>query len=296
MITITGATGNTGSKLANLLLDDGQKIRVIGRSEDSLRKLKVRGAGTAVGDQGDVDFLTKAFTGSDAVYLMIPPKLDTPDVRAYYNSLGDVAVNALNNSGVKKVVVLSSMGAELSSGTGPVLGLHDLEAKLKKLTHIDFSILRPAYFMENLLNNIQLIKHQHINGNTLPPDAIFPVIATRDISKKAKELLSDLNFKGHTVIELFGDRISYREATRDIGRAIGKPDLPYVQFTPADTIKSMTAMGLSENIVQSFIELGDSVAKGLVHPTLVDPSTPNTTTTFKTFAIEVFKPLYDNAA
>jgi uncharacterized protein YbjT (DUF2867 family) len=295
MITITGATGNTGSKIANLLLDDGHKIRVIGRSEDKLKKLKERGAETAIGDQGDVVFLTKAFKGSDAIYLMIPPKLDTSDVRAYYNTVGEVAVKALNDSGVKKVVVLSSMGAELISGTGPVLGLHDLEAKLGKLTQFDIAILRPAYFMENLLNNIQLIKHQHINGNTLPPDAIFPVIATRDISNKAKELLTGLNFKGHTIIELFGDRISYREATRQIGLAIGKPDLPYVQFTPEDTIKSMMTMGLSENIVKSFIEMGDTIAAGLVHPTQIDPSTPNTSTTFKTFAVEVFKPLYDNA-
>jgi uncharacterized protein YbjT (DUF2867 family) len=295
MITITGATGNTGSKIANLLLDDGQKIRVIGRSDDKLKKFRERGAETAIGDQSDVAFLTKAFMGSDAVYLMVPPKLDTTDVREYYNKIGGVAISALNDSRVKKVVFLSSMGAELESGTGPVLGLHDLEAKLRKLTHIDIAILRPAYFMENMINNIPLIKYQHVNGNTMPPDARFSVIATRDIAGKAKELLTSLNFTGHTIVDLFGDMVSYREATKQIGLAIGMPDLPYIQFTPEDTIKNMTAMGLSEHIVKTFIEMGDTIAAGLVHATQTDPSTPNTPTRFNTFAVEVFKPIYDSA-
>jgi uncharacterized protein YbjT (DUF2867 family) len=296
MIAITGATGQTGSKIANLLLDKGKKIRVVGRSGDKLSSLKDRGAELAVGDQGDVDFLTRTFSGCEAVYLLIPPKMDIADLRVHYNTMGDIAVEAIRKSGVKKIVFLSSLGAELAAGTGPVVGLHDVEAKLGKLTQVDVIILRPGYFMENLLRNVSLIKNQHINGNTTPPDAPVAMIATRDIAMKAAELLATPLFSGHTVIDLFGDRISYKEATKHIGTVIGFPELPYVQFSDADAIKGMAGMGMSENLARLFVELSSSIGKGLVHPTQIDPLKPNTSTSFKTFAKEVLGPVFKNAA
>ena len=296
MITITGATGHTGSKIANILLNRGKKICVVGRSGEKLKSFKERGAELAIGDQSDLQFLTKAFSGSDAVYLLVPPKMDTPDIRNYYNKIGDVAVEAILKSGVKKVVFLSSLGAELPSGTGPVIGLHDVEAKLDKLTQIDLVILRPAYFMENTIGNASLIKKQHINGNTLPPDTPVSMIATRDIANKAAELLSTLSFSGHTIIDLFGDRISSREVTRQIGEVIGMPDLPYVQFTESDAVKGFTSMGSSENLARSFVEMNNAIGKGLVHPTQIDPLKPNTETSFKEFVRIEFEPVYKKAA
>jgi uncharacterized protein YbjT (DUF2867 family) len=290
MVAITGATGQTGSKIANFLLDNNKKIRVICRTEDKLNAFKKRGAEIAVGDQSDLQFLTNALKNCDAMYLMIPPKIDTPDTRKYYNLLGDTAIEAIRKSGVKKVVFLSSIGAELDVGTGPVLGLHDLENKLNALTQIDLVTLRPAYFMENFLVNIPLIKQKRISGSAMPPNVPFAMIATRDIAKKAAELLTTQAFSGHTIIELFGDRISCKDATRLIGEAVGIPDLPYVHFSDEDTVKSMTGMGFSENLARSLVEMTASIGKGLFHPTQIDPLKPNTNTTFKSFVDEVFKP------
>jgi uncharacterized protein YbjT (DUF2867 family) len=295
MIAITGATGQTGSKITNLLLDKKQKIRVIGRSEEKLLPLKKRGAEIAVGNQEDAAFLTKAYTGCDAVYLLIPPKMDTPDLRAHYNKFGDAAVEAIKKSGVKIVIFLSSLGAELESGSGPVIGLHDVEAKLRKLKDTGIVFLRPGYFMENTLTNASLIKNQHINGNTTPPNAKVAMIATKDIAKKAAELLTTQSCKGHMIVDIFGDKLSYKDATKEIGNAIGIPDLPYIQFTDADAIKAMTGMGLSENMAQSFVELSASIGKGLIHATQIDPDKPNTQTSFATFAKEIFTPAYKKA-
>jgi uncharacterized protein YbjT (DUF2867 family) len=230
------------------------------------------------------------------MYLMIPPKMDTPDILKYYNLLGDTAIEAILKSGVKKVVFLSSFGAELDTGTGPVLGLHDLENKLSALTQIDLVILRPAYFMENFFVNIPLIKQKRMMGNTMPPNVPFAMIATRDIAKKAAELLTTQDFSGHKIIELFGDRISYKEATRLIGEGIGMPDLPYVHFSDEDTVKSMIGMGFSENLAKSLVEMTASIGKGLFNPTLIDPLKPNTSTTFKLFVDVVFKPEFKNVA
>jgi uncharacterized protein YbjT (DUF2867 family) len=296
MVVVTGATGQTGSKVTGLLLDKGIKVRVVGRSEKNLGQFKNRGAQTAVGKQEDLSFLTGAFKGADSVYLLIPPKLDTPDIRKYYNDLGSVAVKALQESGVKKVVFLSSLGAELDSGTGPVIGLHDVEAMLAKLTRTDIVMLRAGYFMENTLRNIPLIKHNHINGNPVPPDAPVSMVATRDIAEKAAGLLSAPTFKGHSVVDLFGDRISYKEATRLLGEVVGIPDLSYVEFPGPDAEKSMVQMGMSENMARSFVELSASLGKGLIHPTQIDPQKPNAAMKFKQFAEEVFGPEFKNAA
>lgn len=295
MIAITGATGQTGSKIANILLDKKQKIRVIGRSEEKLLHLKNRGAEIAVGSQEDVSFMTKAFTGCNSVYFLIPPKMDTFDVRSYYNQLGDIGVEAIKKSNVKTVIFLSSIGAELDAGTGPVIGLHDVEAKLEKLKDTGIVFLRAGYFMENTLTNVSLMKTQRINGNTMPPDAKVSMIATKDIAEKAAELLVSQSGKEHVIVEIFGDSISYKDATALIGKAIGIPDLPYIQFTEADTLVAMTSMGVSQNLAQSFIEMASSIGKGLIHTTQIDPLKPNTSTTFKTFAQEVFAPIYKKA-
>ena len=285
----------TGSKIANLLLEKGKMIRVISRMENNVLPLHIRGAEMAIGDQADVAFLTKAFSGCRVVYLLIPPKMDTQDFRSYYNTMGDVAVEAIRASGVKKVVFLSSLGAELEAGTGPVVGLHDVEAKLEKLTQVDVVILRPGYFMENTLRNASLIKKQRINGNTNSPDVPVTMIATRDIAKKAAELLETSSFTGHTVVELFGDRISYKDATRLIGEAIGFPALPYVRFDEEDAVNSMMSMGVSENMARSFIKLSTAIEKGIIHPQYIDPLKPNTSTSYKDFVNEVFKPVYHKA-
>jgi len=295
MIAITGATGQTGSKVAGLLLKKGIKIRVLGRSGEKLKYFKELGAEVAVGDQADSAFLTGAFSGCDAAYLLIPPKFDTTDFRAYYNQLGSAAVTAIRESGLKKVVFLSSLGAELSGGTGPVVGLHDIELKLRQLTETDVAILRPAYFMENTLWNIPLIKQMKINGNSVPPEVPFAVISTRDIAEKAAELLESPLFLGQIIIELFGDRISYGDITQLIGTAIGIPNLPYVKFTDEDVVKSMKESGLSDNMARSFVELSSAIARELVHPLQIDPLFPNTKTTFREFAETIFKPAYTGA-
>jgi uncharacterized protein YbjT (DUF2867 family) len=296
MIAITGATGQTGSKIADLLLDAGKKIRVLGRSEENLRHFKERGAEIAVGNQENLSFLTKALKGCEAVYLLIPRKMDTNNIILYYDTLGDVAVQAIQKSGIKKVVFLSSLGAELDSGTGPVVGLHNVEAKLAKLAQTDIVFLRVGAFMENILMNASLIKNQHINGNAILPDAPVAMVATKDIARKASELLAAPTFTGHRVVDLFGDRITYKEATTQIGEAIGIPELPYVQFSDADAVKGMMGMGLSKNMAESYAEMSSAISKGLIIPTQIDPLKPNAATSFREFANEVMKPALQKAA
>jgi NAD(P)-dependent dehydrogenase (short-subunit alcohol dehydrogenase family) len=79
MITVMGATGHTGKKIAEALLDAGQKVRALGRSEGKLAELERRGAEVLTGDVADAAFLAKAFRGAAAVYTLLPTDQRSPD-------------------------------------------------------------------------------------------------------------------------------------------------------------------------------------------------------------------------
>ena len=246
MYVIMGATGNIGSKLANMLLDKGEKVKVIGRSAERLQPFVDRGGIAAIGDVADVGFLTNAFKGADAVFVLIPPDYQTKDFRKYYNELGDNTVNAIQKSGVKNVVFLSSHGAHLPDKTGPIKGLHDVEQKLNTMDDVNVHHLRPTYFMENLLANIGMIKNMGMNGGGIIGDRKMPMIATKDIAPVAAEHLLKRDFSGKTAHELLGEReVTMNEVTKVLGKRIGNPDLEYVQFSPEEEKKGL--MGLLNN-------------------------------------------------
>jgi uncharacterized protein YbjT (DUF2867 family) len=289
MITITGASGKTGSAVAESLLKKGESIRVIGRVSDHLTPLQEKGAIPLVGNQADVDFMTRAFSKADAAYVLIPPKMDTDDIRGYYRIMGNVLVEAIKKSGLKKMVFLSSLGAEQEKGTGPVLGLHDVERMLDTLAGVDIVFLRPGYFFENTLSTLELIKSKQINGGSADPDAPVLMVATKDIGHFAAELLAKRKFKGHSVEELFGERTTFRKVTAAIGKKLAIPNLTYMQFGDKEAIEAMTSMGLSGNIAASFVELSHAISRGLVSTTKLNPKKPNAPTKYSSFIDEVLK-------
>ena len=187
MITILGATGNIGGRAAEVLLAQGEKVRVLARSKDKVAGLVAKGAEAKIGDANDVNYLTEAFKGSDAVFALIPPNFAVADFRKYQNEFGEAVTKALEASGVKKIVFLSSIAAHLPAKTGPIVGTHDQEKRMKeRLKSADILFLRPAYFMENLLANIGLIKAAGINGSVIKGDVSMHLVATKDIGDVAE--------------------------------------------------------------------------------------------------------------
>ena len=295
MYVIMGATGNIGSKLANILLDKGEKVKVIGRSAERLKPFVDHGAEAAVGDVSDVEFLTNVFKGADAVFALIPPVYTTNDFRGYYNEIGANIVKSIQESGVKHVLFLSSHGAHLPEKTGPVKGLYDVEQKLNKLDDVNILHLRPTYFMENLLTNIGMIKNMNINGGTIKGDIKFALIATKDIAPVAADHLLKRDFSGKTVHELLGERdISMDDVTKVFGEKIGKPDLGYVQFSVEDAKKGMMDFGLSDDVSDQMIELERAINDGIL--AVNEPRTAKNTTgtSIEEFA-DFFAEAYENS-
>ncbi len=285
MYVITGATGNTGRLITEALLAKGNKVRAIGRNAEHLRPLVDKGAEAFVGSVSDSAAMIEAFRGASAVYLVIPPNLLAEDPRGYQNEVGKAYAEAIRKAGIEYAVNLSSIGAYLKKGAGPISGLHDVEQRLNKLRNLNVVHLRAAYFMENFLFSLNLIKTRNIIGTPLRKDLKIPMIDTADIAEFATRLLLRLDFGAHSTRELMGPGdISMEEATRIIGKAIGKEDLSYVQFTYEQAEEAMIAMGLSKAVVQSLSEMDRALNEGLIQLQEKRGAGNTTPTSFEQFA------------
>lgn len=293
MFAITGATGNTGRVIAENLLAQGERVRVIGRDSGRLVRFVQKGAEAFVADVTDAAALTRAFEGASAVYAMIPPNLTAADVRAYQETVSDALANALRQASVSHAVVLSSIGADKAEKTGPVVGLHNLEQKLNGIAGLDAVYLRAGYFMENLLAQVEVIRNFGSLGGPLRADLRVPMIATRDIGTAVAGILRRRDFTGKQARELLGQRdLDYREAASVIGKAIGNPDLAYMQLPPQQLKPALIQMGMSTSMADELLEMSDSLNSAYM-VALEPRSAQNTTSTsIETFVAEEFVPRF----
>jgi uncharacterized protein YbjT (DUF2867 family) len=293
MYVITGATGNTGNVVARSLLAKGQKVRVIGRSADRLQPLAAEGAEAFVCDLTDAGALSKAFSDARAVYAMVPPNMTGPDYRTHQDRITDALATAIEEAGVQYAVSLSGLGADKTEKTGPVVGQHYLEHRFNHIAGLNVLHLRPGYFMENTLAQIGIIKAMGMAAGPLLPELKLPMIATRDIGAAATGALLSLDFSHQQTRELLGQRdISMAEATSIIGKAIGNPDLAYVQL-PDDLVRAaLMQLGMSMNVADLILEM--SAALNSSHMRALEERSPQNTTptSYETFVAKEFVPRY----
>jgi uncharacterized protein YbjT (DUF2867 family) len=297
MYVIVGASGNTGRIVAKNLLEHGQKVRVVGRNAAHLQPLAAAGAEIFIGDVTDAGSLARAFQHAESAYVMIPPNPTSNDFRGFQETVSDAIAAAVKNAGLSNVVSLSSFGADKASGTGPVVGLYNLEQKLNEIEGANVLHLRAGYFMENALPQVGAIRMIGSAVGPVRPDLKLPMIATRDIGRVAADVLLRLDVRGKQTRELQGERdLDYTEAAVIIGKAIGNPGLGYIQAPDDQMRAAMVQMGMSANFVGLILEMADALNRG--HMRALEPrSARNTTpTSFETFVGEVFVPAYQQAA
>jgi len=290
---ILGASGNTGSIIANFLLSKGEKVRVMGRDAGRLQPFVRKGAEAFTANVSDAAPLTKAFSGARAAYLMLPPITSREDQERE----SDAIAKAVKDSGLRYAVYLSSYGAQVPEGTGPIAGLHSAEQKLNAVSGLNVPHLRAAYFMENNLAAIDMIHGIGILGHALLPDLRLPMIATRDVGDYAAQRLLDLDFSGKQTRELLGERdLSMTEATAVIARGIGKPDLRYEQFSYDQLQQALTQMGISSRKAAVYIEMYKAINSGVIAPLEPRSAENRTPTSFEKFVQDVFAPAYHGKA
>jgi uncharacterized protein YbjT (DUF2867 family) len=252
-----------------------------------------RGAEAFIAELSDAAALTKAFSGARAAYLLLPPVKS----RESQARESDAIAKAVKESGLRYAVNLSSYGAQVPENSGPLVGLHALEEKLNAISGLNVLHLRPGYFMENNLAVIGMIQRMGLVGNALIPDLKLPMAATRDVGDYAAQRLLQLDFAGKVTRELLGERdLSMTEVTAVIGRAIGKPDLHYQQFSYDQVQQALTDLGVPPKGAALYVEMYKAINEQVV--VALEPRSPENTTptSFETFVQDVFVPVYRGQA
>lgn len=297
MYVVMGASGNTGHVVASNLLTHGEKVRVIGRNLAHLQPLVSKGAEPFIADVTDASALAKAFHGADSAYVMIPPNISGQDPLGYSSRVSDAIVAAVQKAGTKNVVTLSSVGAELPSGTGPVVGLHNLEQKLNQIADANLLYLRAGYFMENTLPQVNPIRQMGSAIGPLRADLKVSMIATSDIGAAATDALLHPTTRGKQTRELLGQRdLTYTEVAAIIGKALGKPDLKYVQVPDDQFRAALVQMGMSERMAKLLLEMTNALNAGTMRALEARTTQNTTSTSYETFVAEVFAPAYQQQA
>jgi uncharacterized protein YbjT (DUF2867 family) len=291
MYTVFGATGNIGSVITTVLLENSEQVRVVGRNAGKLQKYVQKGAEAFVSDVSDEAAMKQALTGARAAFLIIPPNPVSPDYRAEQERMGDSIAAAVKKSALQYAVNLSSFAAQAETGTGPISGLHRFEKKLNAIEKLNVLHLRPAYFFENHLNSINMMQMTGMIGGALKADLPIPQIATRDIGAFAAERLLKLDFNAKQTCELLGQRdLSMNEVASVIGRAIGKPDLRYAQFRYDQVEQFLLQAGTPAKTAAYFTEMFYGINGGIVMATEPRSAENTTPTSIETFVKEVFLP------
>ena len=255
MIAVMGAAGNVGSKVAELLLEQDQPVRVL-EHRRRLEELGRRGAEVVTGDQIDPGDLGVLLKDAEAALVVLPDVVTDPEFAATRSRMSRALADALAASGVGHVVALSTVAAGQPGAVGPAAGLRELEGRLSGLGDRNVLVLRSPFYMENLLAGLPLIQAKGINASAIDGDLELPMIATRDVAAEAAERLARRDFSGHQVKLLVGpEDVSLRAATRALGERLGLPEVGYAQLPPADVQGALMGFGMSEAGASAMVEL-----------------------------------------
>jgi uncharacterized protein YbjT (DUF2867 family) len=245
MYVIAGVSGHVGSVVATNLLAKKERVKVIVRDTAKGQNWSAKGAEVAIGSLQDSAFLTTALKGAKGFFVLLPPDMAPPDIYATQRRGADAIGIAVAASKVPHVVMLSSVGADLESGT--------------KLTAI-----RAAYFQENVGMSLGPAKQSGIVPSFPPADAPMPMIATKDIGELAAKCLLEPAAKSE-IVDLAGPAYSMRQIAEKLGTALGKK-LQVVEIPQAGWRDAMKQAGMPDHVIAPYLDMYTGFGTGAIKP------------------------------
>lgn len=270
-IVLTGSLGTIGKPLTQDLVQKGHSVTVISSRAERQIDIEALGAKAAIGTFQDVDFLSATFNGSDIVYLMeawegIGSIFDKDmDFVAAFDRIGHNYKQAVERSGVKRIVHLSSIGAHTNEGTGSLHLHHTVETILNQLpAEVSIKFMRPVGFYTNLFRYLETIKSQGAITQSYGGDRKEPWVSPLDIAATiAREM--EAPFEGRTIHYIASDEVSPNEVAKTLGEAIGKPDLTWVVIPDEQLLNEMLSAGMNEWIARGFMGMQASQGTGALY-------------------------------
>lgn len=291
-IAVTTPTGHIGNKLAHILLDRKADITLIARHPEKVKDLSSRGAKVIAGEHTDPAIVEQAVRDADALFWLTPSEMTSHDPLGTARRMADAGATVIRKYPTLHVVQLSSAGAFLPSGTGPIVGLHETEEKFRAAGKNIVS-LRPNEFMENIFFSLPTIIEQNSIYTSILGSVKAPFNATQDIAEIAAEFLLK-PIDGHHVIDIVGPQeISFDEWARIAGEGIGKP--VRIVTIPGDKLKAaMSQAGMSPEMAALLVEMEEAFPK--IQGQFKGEQKRIGKVTFPQFVRDVFTPVYKKAA
>ena len=268
-ITITGSLGHISKPLVTTLVQNGHSVTVISSHASRQKDIELLGAMAAIGSVDDAAFLTSSFSGANAVYTMIPPSSESfsdpaVDMMERWTNITKNYVEAIERSGVKRVVHLSSIGAHMDKGAGILIGHHDAEMMLSNVPDVDITFMRPVGFYYNLLSFIPVIKNMGVIASNYGGDDRKPWVSPIDIAAAvAQEIVQPL--QGRKVIYVASEEISCNEIARILGESIGKPDLKWIVIPGEQLLDGLQKAGVPKVVAAGLVEMNAAIHSGLLY-------------------------------
>ena len=218
-IAVIGASGNTGSVVAELALENGYDLRAVVRNPDSCAKLAAGGAEIVTGDLDDREAVFSALSGVDAVYYCSPLPVGHDEPFAVERARGSNLINAAQSAGVNHLVLLSAMRPETAPGVALIETKRAIEGDLAA-SGLAYTILRPSMFMDN----VAMAGPETLLGIGLTwpysESAMIQPIAAADIAQIAFQAMT--NGPRNRSFDLVGpEALTFPQIANELGRAMG---------------------------------------------------------------------------
>jgi uncharacterized protein YbjT (DUF2867 family) len=271
-IVITGSLGYTSTPLVQELIKKGHSVTVISRSTEKQKEIEALGAKAAIGTMEDVNFLTAVFMGADAVYcMMVPggnfsdPNNSVQDVIVRADKIAHNYVQAIQQSGVKRVVYLSSVGAHTNKDNGLLAIHYNAENSLKQLpSDVSITFMRPVGFYKNLFSYVNGIKTQGVIASNYGAGDRVLLVSSIDIAAAiAEEIISPT--VARKVRYVASEELTCNEVAGILGAAIGKPDLKWIIITDEQLLGGLKAFGMNASFAESFVQMNAGTHSGKVY-------------------------------
>lgn len=268
-IVVTGSLGHISKPLAIALIQKGHDVTVISSNTERKEAIEALGAKATIGTMEDSHFLTQVFKDADVVYVMESMGGDNffnhgIDLVAAINKIGESYKQAVQNSGVKRVVHLSSIGGHTDKGNGLLAMHYNVEQILNKLPDdVAIKFMRPVGFYYNLLSFIPEIKATGKITTNYKAEYKEPWVSPLDIAAVIAEEI-EKPFEGRTIRYIASDELSGDDIASVLGKAIGKPDLQWIKISDEEEVNKLTSIGMSMQATKGLVEMNAARGTGVL--------------------------------
>lgn len=224
-IVLTGSLGRINQTLVPKLAHAGHDVTVISHNASRSGLIKVFRATPAIGSITDEAFLTQTFKGADVVYLMLTGIMASEDIYAAATQQAEIYAAAIKVAGVKRVVNLSSVGADLGPEVGSLYMYHLIEQTLTTaLPDVDITFIRPTAMYYNLLSSVPTVRKSHRIYTNASLEVKNVWVAPVDVTTVLIQSLTKPT-AGQTVTYVASDEQTYLEVASALSKTLKMPDL-----------------------------------------------------------------------